>query len=265
MSGHPNFSRTAAWLLAAALLLLAAPWAAAQTVLESVKLQHIDAQQAAARLQPMLTDGEALIPARGELLLNVLPEHLAQYRQVLAAIDVAPLQWLVEVRQGDADTMQASDFAASGDVMVASRGKAGVVIVGEASAGQGSRILSQSVHVLDGASASISLGNAAPLRLLQGGAAPGTAVQDSTVMIEAQSGLRVTPHGTAGAQAVQLDLAPRLARLAADGSAQAAAHTSMQVPPGQWVTVARSTAAAKRGSARGASNVVQVRVTPVAQ
>lgn len=240
------------------------PPAGAQTVLESVKLHYVSGERAASQLQPLLAEGEAVIPARGEVLLNAQPANLARYRDVIAALDVPQRLWRIEVRQGDPDAMKASDYAASGDVTVASRGQSGVVIVGEAQGGAGQRILSQSLQLVEGATAGVSLGNARPLRLLQGNA-QGT-LSESDVTIAAQSGFALTPHSLPNGAGLRLDIAPRLALLAARAHAGVIAHSSIELSPGQWVTVALTPRNAAGADGKVVpQSVVQLRVTEVTQ
>lgn len=259
-------SRFRPWHCCAAVVVaLVCAAAAAQTVLESVRLRHQPAEQVAAKLQAMLGEGEAVIPARDELLLNVLPSNLERYRTAIAALDMPLRQWLIEVRQGEERTLASGGLAVQGDVTISNRGAGGVVIVGAgASRQQGSRILSQSLRVLDGTMASISLGNAAPLRLMRWvpDAQGGGMLAESDVMIEAQSGFSVAPQAMPDGRHVQLALAPRLAQRQGAAIDASSAQSAVVAPVGDWVTVAATSAARQSGPTASAQRlVVQVRVT----
>jgi type II secretory pathway component GspD/PulD (secretin) len=226
----------------------------AQTALEQVNLKHQTPQAIAERLKPLLADGEYVVPARSEVLINATPAKLAQYRELIARWDVLQRQWVLEVRQGDATTLAQSGLAAQGNVTMTSRGTSGIVTIAGGSAQTSSnRMLTQSLRVIDGALARITLANSVPLTLLSITHLPDGAafVRTTAVIVEAQSGITATVTALPQDGMAEVQLAPRLAQFnpSNPGSgtpAQAAASTTVQLKAGDWVTVAESVQQASR-------------------
>jgi type II secretory pathway component GspD/PulD (secretin) len=251
-------------------------WAAAahaQTALEQVNLKHQTPQAIAERLKPLLADGEYVVPARNEVLINAVPAKLAQYRELIARWDVQQRQWLLEVRQGDATALAQSGLAAQGNVTMTSRGASGIVTIAGGSAQTSSnRMLTQSLRVIDGAQARITLANSVPLTLLSITHLPDGAafVRTTAVMVEAQSGITATVTALPQDGIAEVQLAPRLAQLhsvnsVSPGSSvttQAAASTTVQLKAGDWVTVAESVQQASRNGTQEAGRyLVQIRLS----
>jgi type II secretory pathway component GspD/PulD (secretin) len=248
-------------------------WAAtahAQTALEQVNLKHQTPQAIAERLKPLLADGEYVVPARNEVLINAVPAKLAQYRELIARWDVQQRQWLLEVRQGDATTLAQAGLAAQGNVTMTSRGASGIVTIAGGSAQTSSnRTLTQSLRVIDGAQARITLANSVPLTLLSITHLPDGAafVRTTAVMVEAQSGITATVTALPQDGMAEVQLAPRLAQFNPNnpGSgtpAQAAGSTTVQLKAGDWVTVAESVQQASRNGTQEAGRyLVQIRLS----
>ncbi len=257
--------------------LCCAPAAHAQTALEQVNLKHQTPQAIAERLKPLLADGEYVVPARNEVLINATPAKLAQYRELIARWDVQQRQWLLEVRQGDATTLAQSGLAAQGNVTMTSRGTSGIItIAGGSAQTSNNRMLTQSLRVIDGAQARITLANGVPLTLLSITRLPNGAafVRTTAVMVEAQSGITATVTALPQDGMAEVQLAPRLAQLHSVNSVspgsgvptQAAASTTVQLNAGDWVTVAESVQQASRNGTQEAGRyLVQIRLSAVNQ
>ena len=82
----------AAWLGAAAVL-------AQTTVLEVIPLRHRNAAEVIPIIQPMLAREGSVSGFQGQLVVRTTPANLEEIKRILAAVDTAPRQLLVTVRQ----------------------------------------------------------------------------------------------------------------------------------------------------------------------
>lgn len=194
------------------LLALVGP-ARAADALEIIPLQHRTAEEVIPRLQPFLEPGGALTGMQGNLILRASPANRAQIRQALAALDVAPRQLLITVRQGLDRTREQQSFELHGTlaaeavaIAVPPNGPAGARVEAEGgrshigarlddrSLDQVSRV-SQQLRVVDGGRAMIQASVELPFTLLEIVDGPyGRTVRESVVFYRSGSGFYVAPR-----------------------------------------------------------------------
>jgi hypothetical protein len=185
---------------------------------------------------------------------------------------------LVEVRQSEhTRTQEQQAGVSSGGVVVRSDGQvsgsAGVTLQAGSQARDGG--VTQQVRVLNGAQASVRLSRALALQWWQVTWTPqGVQALPGVQWLEAARGFVVRPAWPGGDQPVQVEVSAEGARLQADPAAPGTdgrrVLTTVQVPLGQWVTIASSDDTAGRSergvlSSREAQSarqeVVELRVT----
>jgi type II secretory pathway component GspD/PulD (secretin) len=197
-------------LLAAALLCVAA-WA---QQLEVITLKYRNAEQVLPILQPLVAPGGTISGLNNRLFVRTTPANLAELKRVLDVVDSRPRQLMISVRQ-DADLDRGSrgaqasgsaDLGDAGQVTVPGRPhpRGATVTTGGVEAqvyssdSQRTDRATQSVRVLEGNAAFISIGQSVPLQGRQVIVGPGGAVsQQSTQYRDVDSGFYVTPrvHG----------------------------------------------------------------------
>ncbi len=187
--------------------------ARAADTLEVIPLQHRTAEEVIPRLLPFLEPGGALSGRQGNLILRASPANRAQIRQALAALDVAPRQLLITVRQSLDRTREQKSFELHGrvdtdavDIAVPPSGPGGARVdveggsthigarLDDRSLDQVSRV-SQHVRVADGGRALIQASVELPFRLLEIVDSPyGRTVRESVVFYRSGSGFYVAPQ-----------------------------------------------------------------------
>lgn len=156
---------------------------AQSTVLEVIPLRYRSAQEVIPIIQPMLASEGSVTGMQSQLIVRTTPANLEEIKRILASIDVAPRQLLITVRQ-DADvSRQRSSAEISGSVS-GERGR--VTVPGSREARGGNVVLgdgddrvranvqesdstasdrnTQSVRVLEGREAFVSVGQSVPVR-----------------------------------------------------------------------------------------------------
>lgn len=185
----------------------------AEDTIEVIPLQHRTAEEVIPQLQPFLEPGGVLTGMRGNLILRASPANRAQIRQALAALDVAPRQLTITVRQSLDRTREQKSFELHGrvdtdtvDIAVPPGGRDGAQVeVGGDNTHIGARLddrsldqvsrVSQHVRVADGGRAMIQAGVELPLTLLEIVEGPyGRTVRESVVFYRAGSGFYVAPE-----------------------------------------------------------------------
>jgi hypothetical protein len=149
---------------------------------------------------------------------------------------------MIELRQVANQSGQDRSVSAQGSVILSPGNSGGSVSVqGGAGSGTGARSLSQQALVLNGRSVQFSLGQSVPLRVVQSFVRNGQ-VQSvpSTVLIERSSGFSARPQW-GGGDSAEVEISAGLAPGAVAGGSQSNTSTTLQVPIGQWVTMAEST------------------------
>ena len=179
--GH--FLPQAARCAAACLFLVAASAFAQTTVLEVIPLRYRNAQEIIPIIQPMLAREGSVSGLQGQLIVRTTPANLDEIKRILASIDTAPRQLLITVRQ-DADTVrQRSRAEVSGSVggehgRVTVPGgrdvRGGNVVLREGDDRVRANVLesttsssdrnAQTVRVMEGREAYVSVGQSVPVR-----------------------------------------------------------------------------------------------------
>jgi type II secretory pathway component GspD/PulD (secretin) len=183
MSAWPPLSLLWRAAVAGALLLVAGTVHAQSTVLEVIPLRYRSAQEVIPIIQPLLPREGSVSGLQGQLVVRTTLSNLEEIKRVLASIDVAPRQLLITVRQ-DADIAgQRSRAEVSGSV----GGEHGRVTVPGSRETRGGNVVlregddrvranvqesestasdrnTQSVRVLEGREAYVSMGQSVPVR-----------------------------------------------------------------------------------------------------
>jgi type II secretory pathway component GspD/PulD (secretin) len=167
----------------AILLLVTGAIHAQSTVLEVIPLRYRAAQEVIPIIQPMLARDGSVSGLQSQLIVRTTPANLEEIKRILASIDVAPRQLLITVRQ-DADiSRQRSRAEVSGSV----GGEHGRVTVPGSGERRGGNVVlrdgddrvraniqesestasdrnTQSVRVMEGREAYVSMGQSVPVR-----------------------------------------------------------------------------------------------------
>ena len=172
--------RTAAW----ALLLIGLGTAYAQsTVLEVIQLRYRPVQEVIPIIQPMLPREGSVSGLQSQLIVRTTPANLEEIKRILASIDVAPRQLMITVRQDTDVARHRSRAELSGSVggehgrvtVPGSREtRGGNVVLREGDDRVRANVLesdstasdrnTQSVRVLEGREAFVSVGQSVPVR-----------------------------------------------------------------------------------------------------
>jgi type II secretory pathway component HofQ len=168
---------------ATALLLALGAVYAQTTVLEVIPLRYRAAQEVIPIIQPLLPREGSVSGLQSQLVVRTTPANLEEIKRILASIDVAPRQLLITMRQDSDITRQRSSAEVSGSVggehgrvtVPGSREtKGGNVVLREGddrvranvqeSESTASDRNTQSVRVLEGREAYVSMGQSVPVR-----------------------------------------------------------------------------------------------------
>ncbi|HMW43334.1 MAG TPA: hypothetical protein PKC88_13240, partial [Plasticicumulans sp.] len=155
--------RAAAALLLAALLLAMSPARAEVPVLVTVDLRHRNAEELIPLLRPVA--GELTLSGQGAVLIVRGPQaRIDELLGVLDALDVPPRTLLVSLRQGSIDEVDASGVGLEGGI---GSGPGGTAAGGRVSVEhygtRGRDDTVQTVRVLDGREAFVTLGRSVPV------------------------------------------------------------------------------------------------------
>lgn len=231
--------------------------ARAEVALEILPLQHRTAEEVIPLLRPLLEPDGVLTGMRGNLILRASDANRAQIRQALAALDVAPRQLRITVRQGlerervrqslgvfgrvDTDTVdiRVPPAGPGGAQAVLGNGEAQIgVRLDDRSLDQVSRV-TQHVRVADGGQALIHAGVDLPLTLLEIVDGPyGRTVRESVVFTRIGSGFHVAPQLVG--DRVTLDIRPVQQMLAAERPRDVVhqeLRTTVSVRLGEWIAL----------------------------
>lgn len=253
----------AAWLAIALALFLAVSAARAQGTVEVIPLYYRTAEEVIPVLQPMLVPGGTLSGFRGQLIVRTTPENLAEIKRILAALDQAPRQLLITVRQ-DADASATRRSAeVSGNV---GNDNVRVVVPPASRERQGGRVViregdsrirghvqdsnsaaserdTQTLRVLEGREAFIRVGQSVPVRGRQvtrtvvGGQVVEQVV-DSTQYRDVTTGFYVRPR--VSGDRVTLDISPQRETLSNDvrgGVNVQRVVTAVSGRLGEWIEI----------------------------
>jgi type II secretory pathway component GspD/PulD (secretin) len=209
---------------------------AQETVLEVIDLKYRSADQIVPMLKPLLAPGGTISSLQNRVIVRTTPQNLAELRKVLDAVDNKPKRLVISVRQEMAQASAASGAEVSGSIgtegvrvtIPRSRKKQGAT--GEVRKGDDvarAQVFSsqssatnngvQTVQVLEGNEALISVGQSVPVRSRSVTRSPqGTQTSESVEYRDADTGFRVRPrlHG----DQVTLEISTRNDALANPGS-----------------------------------------------
>ncbi|MGQ0657501.1 MAG: secretin N-terminal domain-containing protein [Chromatiales bacterium] len=206
------------------------PAVAEEMVIEVIPLRHALVKDVVPVLEPLVAPGGTVTGMNDRLIVKTTPSNLEELRRTLAAIDRAPRQLRITVRQDVASSLQARGDAVSatgraGDVRVRVPGTTGgdgaSVRVGDRdnnvryeTFSTRAREDSQNTHFvvgLEGRPAWIQTGESLPVPSQNVYVGPaGAVVQDSIEYRDANSGFYVIPR--ISGNRVTLDIAPQLDR-----------------------------------------------------
>ncbi len=244
--------RAAAALLLAALLLVMAPARAEVPVLVTVDLRHRNAEELIPLLRPVA--GELTLSGQGAVLIVRGPQaRIDELLGVLDALDVPPRTLLVSLRQGSIDEVDASGVGLEGGIGTGASGTtaSGRVTV-EHYGTRGRDDTVQTVRVLDGREAFVTLGRSVPVPERYGvatGPRGGVAAGVDMGYRDASTGFLVRPR--VSGETVTVEVAPRSVRPGPDGSFDTASlSTTLSGRLGQWLLIGGSAEA--RRAARDA-------------
>jgi type II secretory pathway component GspD/PulD (secretin) len=232
MVGKTSSSRGCRTLIIASLLCCVAGAYAQATVVEVISLRYRNVADVIPIIQPMLAREGSVSGFQGQLVLRTTPANLEEIKRILATVDSAPRQLLITVRQ-DADVERSRSQAGvsasvGGDharvvIPPASRDRGGgnVVLregddqvrahVQEGRSTESDRN-TQSVRVMEGREAYVSVGQSVPVRerQVQRAVVGGRVVEqvvDSTQYRDVATGFYARPR--LSGDRVTLDISPQ--------------------------------------------------------
>lgn len=226
-------------LLALAALTLTLSRGQAQDI-DILTLRYRRAEDVLPLLRPFIEPGGAITGQGNQLFIRASSPNRRQIEQMLAQLDRAPRQLLISVRQDRALDSADRQVGAKGSVTYSTRGVTGQ---GTLSARDertvGTRNLEQSVRVIEGGRATLTMGVAVPFtfRRWLPQSDGGWIDTQQTVYYDALSGFDVRP--TLSGDVVTLEITPEESTLS--GSGRNPEHmrvaTQVQVRLGEWVAL----------------------------
>lgn len=220
------------------LVLLLAPDVAVRAeapVLVTIDLQHRNAEELIPLLRPVA--GELTLSGQGAILIVRGPQaRIDELMTAVQALDVPQRTLLVSLRQGSIDEV---DAGGSG-VSIAGSGSGRVTVEHYGTRGRDDTV--QTVRVLDGREAFVTLGRAMPVPERIGiatGPRGGVAAGVDMGYRDASTGFLVRPH--VRGDTVTVEVTPRSVRAAGDGSFDTASlSTTLSGRLGQWLLIGGS-------------------------
>jgi type II secretory pathway component GspD/PulD (secretin) len=236
--------------------------ALAQTVLEVIPLRYRQAAEVIPIIQPMLAREGSVSGYQGQLVVRTTPTNLEEVRRILAALDTAPRQLLITVRESTAVERSRSqaDISANvgGDharVVIPPAGsdpRGGSVVVGggddrvRVHALEGRSVESdsgtQTVRVMEGREAFVRAGQSAPVRerQVQRSVVGGKVVErvvESTQYRDVASGFYVLPR--LSGDRVMLDISQQREALRSTSGAASVQGvvTTVSGRVGEWIEI----------------------------
>lgn len=230
------------------LCVLMQPVTAAEPTLEVIPLRHLTAEQAVALVKPFIDKDGALSGRNNQLIVRTSPENLAQIRQMLKTLDVAPRRLLVTVRQDGRSEQAGSEAAIRGGI---TRGDVRISTGREPAQRDGAEVRiihsdslvhdknTQQIQVLEGNPAFIEIGQSIPVagRSVEGsGMDP--RLYNSITYKDVTTGFSVLPR--VSGSVVTLEVAPQRATPSAQGGGSidiAQMHTTVSGRLGEWIDI----------------------------
>ena len=179
------------WMLVCLGALAGSSAALAQS-LEIIELRNRPAEQIIPIIQPMLDKGGALTGSGFQLMVRTSSANLAQIRQMVASLDRAARQLLIQVRQ-DSESSDSRFDARAGVVLQPGNSRAAGSIVDSAAHGRNN--IAQQVRTQEGAAAYIQAGTSqlVPSRTVTR-TVNGVTVRETATPRDITSGFYATPR-----------------------------------------------------------------------
>lgn len=209
--------------------------ALAQT-LEIIELRNRPAEQIIPIVRPML-DRDGVLTGNGfQLMVRTSPTNLTQIRQMVASLDRAARQLVIQVRQ-DSDS-GGSRFDARGGVVLAPGNSRATATISDSS-GQGRNDITQQVRTQEGSPAFIRSGTSqlVPSRSVRR-TVNGVVVQDTATERDIASGFYATPR--VSGDTVHLEISTQRdtpANLGAGSANISRTATTVSGRMGEWIEV----------------------------
>lgn len=205
-------------------------------------LRHRTADELLPLLQPLVEPGGGLTGSGSRLFLRTTPSNAVQIKRLLTQLDRAPRQLTITVRQDRAGAASERSVSADGTVVITSgSGASGVTgraaIDARDTRTTGTRSVEQTLRVIEGGSAYITMGTAVPFTFRRWIAAPsgGWTATQNTVYYEAVTGFFVQPQ--LSGDAVRLRISPEASTVRSGAIERALLATEVQVRLGEWVAL----------------------------
>ena len=205
--------------------------------LEIIALRNRPAEQLLPILRPMLDRDGALTGSGFQLMVRTSAANLVQIRQMVASLDRAARQLLIQVRQ-DSEARDSRFDARAGVSLTPGNSRAAGTIID--SAAQGNNNLMQEVRTQEGSPAYIRTGSSqlVPTRSVQH-TVNGMVVQESFTERDITSGFYATPR--VNGDLVFLDISTQrdtpANNLGAGGANISRSATSISGKLGEWIEV----------------------------
>lgn len=222
-------------------LVLAATGARAQSI-DVLTLRYRTADDVLPLLRPFVEPGGALTGQGNQLFIRASAANRRQIEQMLAQLDRAPKQLLISVRQDRASESAERRVGADGSVTITTRGFPGNsgasgTLTARDERSVRTRHAEQTIRVIEGGRATITMGAAVPFTFRRWLPQPGGGwvVTGDTVFYEAVTGFQVRPQ-VAG-DLVTLEITPEESAPGGPGIERTRIATLVQVRVGEWATL----------------------------
>ncbi len=207
--------------------------------IEILTLRYRHAQDVLPLLRPFIEPGGALTGQGNQLFIRTSEANRRQIEQMLVQLDRAPRQLLITVRQDRIQDSTDQQVGAQGSVTYHSTrsvtGRGTLNVRDEHTVG--TRNLVQTLRVLEGARATLTMGVAVPFTFRRWLPQPdgGWIDTSQTVYYDALSGFDVRP--TLNGDSVTLEITPQESTLSSGGVESMRVATQVQVRLGEWVAL----------------------------
>ncbi len=237
-----------------------APALRAQDI-EVLPLKYRTAEEVLPQLRAFLEPGGALTGQGYQLFVRASSANVRQLKQMLAALDRAPRELVISVRQRRAEERATRVVGADGSVTIGTRDAAAGARV-EAREGRtfATADSAQTIRVLEGGRAHIAIGTSIPLAFRRWviDASGATEVQ-GTVYYDAVTGFYARARLLGDAVTVELE--PEQTAATPDGPERARLATTVRGRLGEWIAVGGADAhAAADASAQSSQRGVWLKV-----
>jgi len=227
-----NFRRILFWVL-----VFCSVSAQAQPI-ETLHLRYRTADEIMPLLRPFMEPGGVMSGHGNQIFIRTSTRNRQQIEHMVAQLDRAPRQLVISVRQDRAQDRVERAVRADGTVVISNHTVRGFGSL-SAQEGQsiGTRNLEQTIRVIEGGVATLTMGRAVPFSFYRWLPQPngGWLQTQETVYYEALSGFQVRPQ-LAG-ELVTLEISPQQSRWEGSRLEHARLSTQVQARLGQWVAL----------------------------